>query len=285
MLGATRHRWSEEENEIVRRDYARVPKAELAASLGVSVSALESKVRKMRVSRRPRYHRWTPAEVAKVRQAYANTTRKELAASLGVKEDALEGLLAREGIRKCPPVHRWTAEEREFLRREYGKRRVSISQLVAKLGVSESAVKNQVNYLGFTRGVWAVWTAEEDRLLVALVGRYRAQTIAGKMGRSVRAVSMRANHLGLSFRDRYGWYSQKEAASILGVSEHWLKARIDNGTLKAQWAGPGRSRNSPRRISRRALRTFVRRYAGELVGRDYDLLELVDVLAGLEVWV
>ena len=78
---------------------------------------------------------------------------------------------------------------------------------------------------------------------------------------------------------------QKEAASILGVDERWLRARIENGTLKAQWAGSGRSRNSPRRISRRALRTFIRRNAGELVGRNYDLLELVDVLAGLEVWV
>ena len=128
-----------------------------------------------------------------------------------------------------------------------------------------------------------MWTAEVDGLLLELVGRNRPQTIARKLGRSVRAASMRANKLGLSFRDHYGWYSQKEEASILGVDEHWLKARIDNGTLAAQWAGPGRSRNSPRRISRRVLRTFIRRYAGELVGRDFDLLEVVDVLAGLDV--
>ena len=234
-------------------------------------------------SSRP-YRRWTPEEVADVRGAYFNTTRKELAASLGVSEDALQKLMSREGIRKRPSVHRWTAEEREFLRWEYRKSRVSVQQLAAKLGVTESAVKQQAHYLGLFRGA-VVWTAEEDGLLLELVGRNRPQTIARKLGRSVRAVSMRANKLGLSFRDHYGWYSQKEAASILGVDEHWLKARIDNGTLKARWGGKGRGRNSPRRISRRALRTFIRRYAGELVGRDYDLLELVDVLAGLEVWV
>ena len=234
-------------------------------------------------SSRP-YRRWTPEEVADVRRAYLNTTRKELAASLGVNEDALQKLMSREGIRKRPPVHLWTAEEREFLRREYRKSRVSVQQLAAKLGVTESAVKQQAHYLGLSRGAVA-WTAEEDRLLLYLMGHYRPQTIARKLGRSVRAVSIRANKLGMSFRDRYGWYSQKEAASILGVDERWLRARIESGTLKAQWAGSGRSRNSPRRISRRALRTFIRRYAGELVGRNYDLLELVDVLAGLEVWV
>ena len=227
------------------------------------------------------YHRWTPEEVATVRRAYPDTTRKELAARVGVSEDALQKLMDREGIRKRPPHHRWTDEERETLRREYGNRRKSIAQLAAWLGVTESAVKQQAFHLGLSSCV--VWTDEEDRLLFDLAGRYRPQTIARKLGRSVEAVVKRANMLGLSFRDRYGWYSQKEVASILGVQERWLKARIDNGALKAQWAGTGRGRNCMRRISRRALRTFIRRYANELVGRGFDLLEVVDVLAGLDV--
>ena len=97
------------------------------------------------------------------------------------------------------------------------------------------------------------------------------------------AVVKRSNRLGLSFRDRDGWYTQNEVAAILGVKDRWVKARIDNGALNAQWAGKGRGPDCMRRISRRALRTFIRRYAGELVGQDYDLLEVVDVLAGLDV--
>ena len=240
--------------------------------------------------RRPALHRWTEEEKAIVRRDYPSTGREELAARFGVSTNSLAGILRQEGIRKVPLAHEWTPEERDFLRREYGKGRVSLQQIAAKFGVTQSTVKHEARRLGLTKPApWAVkaapWTDEEDRLLLYLMGHYRPQTIARKLGRSVRAVSMRANKLGMSFRDRYGWYSQKEAASILGVDEHWLRARIENGALKAQWAGSGRSRNSPRRISRRALRTFIRRYAGELVGRNYDLLELVDVLAGLEVWV
>ena len=103
------------------------------------------------------------------------------------------------------------------------------------------------------------------------------------MDRSLEAVASHARKLGLSLRERHGWYTQEEVAEILRVQHQWVKARIDSGALKFQWTGTRIGPHRRRRISRRSLRAFIRRYANELIGRDFDLLEVVDVLAGLDI--
>ena len=274
------HLWTEQDRETILREYPYTTRAELAAKLGVAERALAAQLARMGIKKLQR-REWTPEDLETIRREYPHTTRRELAAKLGVTESALAQLVQREGLQKRSDSHKWTSEELEILKREYRNTRESVSELADKIGVSEMAVKWQVARLGMCKDVR--WTPEEDRALFNLVGRYRTSTIARKLGRSLEAVQHRAQRLGVSLQDRTGWYTQDEVAEILGVNHHWVKTRIDNGTLKVQWTGTRIGPHRRRRISRRALRTFIRRYAHELVGKDYDLLEVVDVLAGLDV--
>ena len=110
--------------------------------------------------------------------------------------------------------HRWTREEVETLCREYRNNKQSVIELAVKLGVTEKAVQSKVSRLGLCRS--SQWTPEENRLLFDLVGRNRPQTIARKLDRSLKAVASHARKLGLSLRERHGWYTQEEVAEILG---------------------------------------------------------------------
>lgn len=62
------------------------------------------------------------------------------------------------------------------------------------------------------------WTEDQDEQLAELYGRQKVQTVARKLGRSLRAIKYRACELGLTLKDAQGLLTAAEAARMLGVS-------------------------------------------------------------------
>ena len=181
--------------------------------------------------------------------------------------------------------HRWTDEDREIIRRDYAHTLASAEAIALKLGVSVYALKGQVAALGIAKRTnWQPWAPEDDRRLKRLLARYNTRRVAAIMHRSVNSVVSRAKRIHLHRRTRYGWYTKMEVCEILAVDHHWLQRHIDSGALKATYHNGRRPTHrglAMWHIDKKDLSTFIRRYPVELTGRNVDLLQIVDILAGV----
>ncbi len=181
---------------------------------------------------------------------------------------------------------RWTEEEREIVRRDYRQSQASRRELAARLGVSENAVAGQVARMGLAkRSDRRPWTPEEDGMLLSMVHQKNMNQIAKRLKRTVNAVTVRSNRLLVSRRIRDDWYTMNEACEILGMDHHWLRRRIENGSLKAvpqHGEKPQKAGGRCWHIEEKDLRDFIQRYPHGLNGRNVDLVQVVDILAGLK---
>ena len=180
---------------------------------------------------------------------------------------------------------RWSEEEIEVVREQYNGTIKSSERIAAKLGTTPKAVTYQAYKMGLgQRKAYRPWTVQEDDLLRALVPRKSPGQIATRMKRSVHAITVRAKRIRVSFSDREGWYTQAEACEILGVNREWIARRIESGVIKASWhhgRRPGRSGSGSWHIEQKDLGEFLRRYPHDLNGRNVDLVQVVEIIAGL----
>ena len=182
--------------------------------------------------------------------------------------------------------HAWTDTEIEIIRRDYRHTHRSRDELAARLGVTPAAVAGQIMRHGLAkRTLRRPWTAEEEDRLERLIGERPPGVIAKMMRRSVNSIVVKSKRLGLSRRAHTEWYTKREVCEIFGVDHKWVQARIDSGALKAEPFFPGsqpqRNGQAPWRISRKSVYDFLRRYPEELNGRNVDLTQVVEILAGL----
>jgi hypothetical protein len=77
---------------------------------------------------------------------------------------------------------------------------------------------------------WAPWTADEERVLVAMLGVRPTAEIAATLGRGEAAIYSRARRLGLHVGDVHGWPIHR-VAQVAGVSEWLLRGYVDRGEL------------------------------------------------------
>ena len=187
----------------------------------------------------------------------------------------------------------WAPEMLVMVRRGYDGTPVTIHDLANKLSclcgrkVTYAAVRNKIRRMGLQRSkAKRLWTETEDNILMSLVEHNCIQTIAMKLKRSEGAVATRIKLLKLSRRNRDGWYTIGDLCDIFGVSDNWVKFRIEQGIIKAtrHYArngdnGDGRSWH----IDRKDLVLFIRVYPQELIGRQVDIIQIVDLLAGILV--
>ena len=89
---------------------------------------------------------------------------------------------------------------------------------------------------------------------------------------------VRSRHLRLPEREEPGWYTAQEASEILGADRQWVERRIQNGTLPASGDNPGD--NSGPQIKQEDLRAFIRRHPQDLMGRNTDIVRIVEILTG-----
>jgi hypothetical protein len=170
---------------------------------------------------------------------------------------------------------RWTETDDSILRQQYDHTREGTQRIASRLDRTPAAVKERAVSLGITKPGHSrrAWSEQDDEMLVQLLGHYQPRTVATKMKRSISSVRARAAKLGASARMRDGWYTQSEAAAILGVDHHWITARIHSKALKAK-----RHDAFTWHIEATALRAFVVAHASELRGRKVDVEQFVWVL-------
>ncbi len=187
--------------------------------------------------------------------------------------------------------HRWTDEEREIIRRDYKHTHESSRNLADILSrrcgdkITQFAVVGQITIMGIAkRDDRRRWTPEEKERLPDLIHQYCPRRVAKIMHRSINSVVVQSKRLGISRRDRDGWFTKREVCEILGMDHHWVQRRIDSGALKATYhteRHPGKNGNAPWHIDSADLVLFIRKYPEELNGRNVDLSMIVDLLAGI----
>lgn len=191
------------------------------------------------------------------------------------------------------PKRPWNEKDKEIVRREYQHNQDSIAHLAQKLDRSENAVKGVIQQLGITRSHGRkTWTRKQDQQLIDLAGTVSMQRIAHIMGRSTNSVVVRSKRLGITRRDHTGWYTARDVARMLGVDDHWVRTRLQSGALAGtRYTADGKQAkldvHDPSlngltwRIEEKELIAFIRKYAHELTGRNVDLMQIVDLLAGI----
>ena len=183
--------------------------------------------------------------------------------------------------------HQWTQEDLETLRMEYGPGGKTQREVAAQLGLSPSQVSRQVGRMGLQKRPSGMhWTQEEEQTLLELAEKKSAPEIARIMQRRLHGVTGQLRKLNVSRRNRNGWYTLKEVAEILGMTLMLARQFVEDGRLKATYHNgrkPGRAGGGAWHIEERDLRRFLRRHPHELQGRNVDMVQLVQILAGIEV--
>ena len=236
-------------------------------------------------------HIWTPEELAYLKQWYGVIPTKRLAAHFGVNVLAIYH--AREKYMAPFVAHakprRWTEAEDDCLRREYAQTHASRDNLAGKLERTPASVGRRCSQLGLTKRIdyRQSWTLEEDEVAREWIGAGKTITqIAKQLNRTEGAIRIHANrYMNMGLRNsRAGWRTKTEVCAVLGVDHKWAQRRIDSGALKATWhrgVEPQKTGQAEWHITDAALRDFIRRYPDELNGRNVDLPQIVELLAGI----
>ena len=183
--------------------------------------------------------------------------------------------------------HNWTEEEKDYIRTEYRYTRESFSRLTQAFGVTDEALKKLLGRLGLVK-YNKLWTSREEVFLRENWNKMPTVTIARILKRSEGAVRFKVHKLKISKFERDGWFTLTEVRRIFGVSQHWLKRRLNNG-FKFDMRPfdservPAQGNNAPWYISEKSLRDFIRRYPEELNGCNVDWPMIVEILAGVKV--
>lgn len=178
--------------------------------------------------------------------------------------------------------YRWTEQDDDCVRVMYDGTGKSVECIAAQLGLRPRQVKSHIQFMGLAKRTGhARWNPQDDDVLREMIGKYKPNTIARKLHRSITAVRIRAIRLGLSYRNRDGWYTKKEACEILGVNHKRCQSWIDNGILKARCDGerqPQQNSLAMWHIDEQDLVAFIKKYPQELNGRNVDIVQIVGLL-------
>jgi len=181
--------------------------------------------------------------------------------------------------------HKWTDDDLDIVRCEYAGTNDSAERIARMLGVTLYGVKGQVQKLGIAKITDRVrWTEKEEERLAKLITQYSPSRLAKKMHRSVNSVVVKSKRMGLSRSFRDGWYTKKEVCEIFGKDHEWVQKRINDGTLPAEWHSavkPEKNGGARWHIPRESIYRFLRKYPQDLNGRNVDLIQVVEILAGL----
>lgn len=215
---------------------------------------------------------------------------RPVAIALGVTPGAVyqraSGLGLTRTVGRPRASQRWKEEEIEVVVISYDGTWDSVTQVAQKLGRPENGVQAMVQQLGLAKRKDRprAWTTEEEERLEELFNAHPPLKVAYKLGRSVQGVEAKARRMGLRSRDRDGWYTAFDVGRILGTSACWVQRRIAAGMLKPtpqHGERPGKAGGKHWRISQRELKRVIRTYPEEICEGNIDVVEIVDVLAGV----
>jgi hypothetical protein len=207
--------WTDKEIAELRRMYRDSTDNEIAKKLGRTLSAVQSKIKKLKLfqelrqlglTRRTRVL-WTSEDIAILRKLYPVETNVQIAKLLGktrstvvrmAQKSGLTELFKKPGPSKEAP---WTVVEDAFLKEHIYT--WPVEKISKKLGRGVSSVKNRAwkkRWLKQYR-----WTKQDIAQLQYLLPRCSNEEIAAKLGRGVEAVKAKRKRLGLK---RQFWTKQ-----------------------------------------------------------------------------
>ena len=292
-------RWTREQEELLIALYPNHTALETAARLGRTPDGVRSKIGSMgitkepgpasghtRTGRGPRH--WTTQDEQTLRRCrQENRTMREIAVLMGRGIKTIRTMSRRLGLTKKPETaHRnWTQQETEFVRENYG-RGYRDEELADRLGRSKAAVRKKAAQMGIQICPdRRKWTQEELHTLRELSASLTHPQIAVKMGRTTDSVKAKAKVMGLSKEMRDGWYTAQDIAEICGVNADWVITRIRAGTIRTTDSDGNPASETVGgtwRVDEKDLRNFLRQYPHELIGRNVDLVNIIDIVAGLD---
>ena len=178
-----------------------------------------------------------------------------------------------------------TDEMREIIRRDYRGTDKSRDELCERFGLTKWQMHYALQGMALSyRWNERYWTEKEDNYLKENVDRFSEAKLAKNLKRSKNSIKVRLTRLSLSRRNRNGWYTLKETCEILGQGHHKVDRWIKQGILPATYHHghkPQKNGSGYWHIMREDLATFIRHYPQELVGRNIDVIQIVEILVGL----
>lgn len=182
--------------------------------------------------------------------------------------------------------HKWTDEELSLVRCDYQGTRLSARDLAQRLGISYWQVHFALEGMGLShRWNERYWAAREDKYLTNNYDKLTTKQICQKLKRSKNSVVIRMKRLKLNRRLRDGWYTMNETCEILGHDHRKITQWIETGKLKATYHHdhkPQKNGSGYWHIDRNDLKKFICKYPQELIGRNVDIIQITDILAGLD---
>lgn len=203
--------WTAEQDKRLRKLYGTMTYEEMAPLIGRDKDSLSRRAIKLGLAPKkgspkiePRL--WTEKEDRLMRQHYRRKTVKEIAGMLGRSTNSVQKRaqdLNIAGARNTQGAPRkWAPEEDRIVRRHH--KRLTPEEIAEKLGRTPGAVTARIKTLKLgpppkkREHDHRPWLPEEEDLLRKEYGKVRGRDLAGKLGRSVRAIRVRALHLGLA---------------------------------------------------------------------------------------
>jgi len=183
----------------------------------------------------------------------------------------------------------YTEEEKQYIRNTYRNNKQSKVKIMKDLNLRETQVEYLVQKLELTRsinrGKRKIWNTKEIEYLKENIGKLEISTIANYLSRSYSSVLTKMQEEGISRRTRVDWYTTVEVAEILGTRREWVTNKIILGKIKASKREDGIFKNGIKnteyKISREALKNFIRTYPRDLEGLRINMVHFVDALVGV----
>lgn len=189
----------EEQNAIIRAEYARIGAKRLADRLGMNPVAITSRAQRMGIRRvmkgriEPNFQ-WTEELDGKLRELYP-------------------------------------------LCRKRGAEKMELKEIAGKIGCSVHQLYYRASQMGMCVSRNPSWTEDEDNILTAAIHRstwyIQRKLKAAGFSRSLSSIGHRRAELG-GMRNNGNAYSAKELSGLLGVSDTTVLRWIRSGLLKAK---------------------------------------------------
>lgn len=191
---STRHRWTDDEIEELRRLYPVTADAELVDRFKVSITAIRHVAHRYGIRRRETVsarNTWTPERVQYLRENVATMTYEELAERLDVSVTTVRTKATLLGVQR---PHGWTDERVARLRAEVAE--AGVREMARRLDLSEETVRLKMKELGLTVSRRRRWTDERVAEFCAAYPTTPNEVLAERYGLTPKSVVEVASRFG-----------------------------------------------------------------------------------------
>jgi hypothetical protein len=229
--------WTTGEIEYLRKNWPEKSEAEIAASLGRSVNAVQ--IIRYKLNLRVDNRGWTPEDLAYLTDHWKEQSDAELAAHFGKSESLIQQLRNSMGLlrRISHKGKNWSLEDIEYLRESWGT--ISMDGICKHLGRSPNAIAVMKNKLGLGRFLESGEYVTMNQLMIALTGldsaySYQLKSWVKDRGMPVHNKKVGMNRFRIVYLEEFWPWAEKHRSFInfskmeplaLGEEPAWVAAQ------------------------------------------------------------